>query len=801
MYNMNNFTKKANLALNKAFSIAEQLGHTYVGSEHLLCGVVADGTAKVILQNNGVREANVHEKLIEITGKGDFSRLTIEALTPTSKRILEAAVIVSKNCGLNQVGTEHMLMAILRENNSSAVIILHELGVDFSNLYNDCIGQDLSKIEKSPKQGVKLQYLSKYGRDLTKEARQKKFDPVIGREMEIERVIQILTRRTKNNPCLIGEAGVGKTAIVEGIAQLLALEEIPVSIKGKILFSLDLSAILAGSKYRGDFEERIKNCIEEVIKAGNIILFIDEMHTIVGAGAAEGAIDASNILKPQLARGELQIIGATTLEEYRKHIEKDSALERRFQPIIISEPSSENCVEIIKGLRTKYEEHHNVIITDLAINASVNYSVRYLTDRFLPDKALDLIDEAASRVRMKASTPPQNLKELSQALNHLLEEKTVAINSNNFEFATEISEREQHIKKRLLLTERTQSGIKKEIVNEDDIAEIVSNWTGIPLKQLTEEESERLLGLEKILHSRVIGQDEAVTSIAKAIRRSRVGLKDPKRPIGSFLFLGPTGVGKTELSKALAECLFDNENSIIRVDMSEYMEKHAVSKLIGAPPGYVGFNDGGQLTEKVRKKPYSVILFDEIEKAHSDVFNILLQILEDGMLTDSTGRKINFKNTIVILTSNIGARLIIDKKCLGFSMGQNAEDNMKNEVLAELKRCFKPEFLNRIDDTIIFNKLSYNDTAEIAKKLLDELKDRAIKLGIAVNFSSGAIEKLSKAGYDNINGARPLRRIIIHEVEDLLSQSVLEGAIKPGDIVELVSDDDKFVFKTKLIQV
>lgn len=797
MYNLDSFTKKANLAINKAFSQAEQLGHTYVGSEHILLGIFSDGTAKAVLKANGITEDAALEKVIELVGKGDFLRLTSEAITPTAKRILETAVLAARSGGSKQVGTEHILMAILREGNCSASNILRDLGGSVSKIFNDCTNAGNLDTEKKSQPEAKLPTLSKYGRDLTRLAEEKKCDPVIAREKEIERVVQVLTRRTKNNPCLIGEAGVGKTAIAEGIAQLLSEGDIPESIKGKRLYALDLSAMLAGAKYRGDFEERIKTCVDEVIRAGNVILFIDEIHTIVGAGAAEGAIDAANILKPQLARGELQIIGATTLEEYRKHIEKDSALERRFQPILITEPSPESAVEILKGLREKYEKHHNVVISDDAIQAAVNLSVRYVADRFLPDKALDLVDEAASRVRLKASAPPKNLKELSEALNRLLEKKNEAVGSQNFKEAAEIAQKEAQLRKKFRTDQTAAFGQTQEAVTENDVAEVVAGWTGIPVRQLTEQESERLLRLEETLHNRVIGQEEAVSAVAKAIRRSRVGLKDPKRPIGSFLFLGPTGVGKTELCKALAESLFDNENAVIRLDMSEYMEKHSVSKMVGSPPGYVGFDEGGQLTEKVRRKPYSVVLFDEIEKAHADVFNILLQIFEDGILTDSQGRRVDFKNTVLILTSNVGARLITEKKSFGFTGQSDGSDHSKADVLEELKRCFSPEFLNRIDDIIVFKRLTEQEISVIAGKLLEQLRQRALKLGIALNFSPEAIQSLSVRGFDRNYGARPLRRLITAEVEDLLSQKVLEGEIKSGDVLELQVQDGKFVFSVK----
>ncbi|MEG0614994.1 MAG: ATP-dependent Clp protease ATP-binding subunit [Oscillospiraceae bacterium] len=786
MYNLDNFTKKANFAVNKAFGDAEKFGHTYVGSEHLLLGIFTEGTAAAVLKSNDILEEEVSKKVLQLVGKGDFSKLDFVSITPTAERILEGAVLISHSMGVKLVGTEHILMAILQENSCCATNIIRDLGGSVSRIYNDCSGVNSTYFEKKGAKELKIPNLIKYGRDLTFLASQNKCEPVIGRKKEIEQTIQILTRRTKKNPCLIGEAGVGKTAIAEGIAVLLNSDEIPESIKGKKLFSLDLTAMLAGAKYRGDFEERIKSCIDEVVKSENIILFIDELHTIVGAGAAEGAIDAANILKPQLARGELQIIGATTIEEYRKHIEKDSALDRRFQPVMIDEPTVEESVEILMGLRERYEKHHNVIITNEAINAAVTLSVRYISDRFLPDKAIDLIDEAASHVRLKAASQPKNLNDLSVALNKLFDEKST------------------NVTKKSSLKEKNSSpklGISKEIVEETDVAEVVSARTKIPVNRITAAESEQLLGLESSLHSRVIGQNEAVSAVARAIRRSRVGLKDPKRPIGSFLFLGPTGVGKTELCKALAESLFCDESAIIRLDMSEFMEKHSVSKLIGSPPGYVGFENEGQLTEKVRRRPYSVVLFDEIEKADSDVFNILLQILEEGVLTDSHGRHVDFRNAVVILTSNIGARLITERKSLGFSANSGGNEDIKTEVLAELKRCFRPEFLNRIEEIIVFKKLENAEIKAIAEKLLAALQERALKLGISLSFSEELLENIAKFGFDTNYGARPLRRAITAEVEDLLSQKMLEGEIKGGDVLELTVRDGKYVFKEKFPQL
>lgn len=771
MYQFDNFTKKANYAINRAFAIAEQLGHTYVGSEHILAGLFSDGASKVILNTNNMSEKNYIAKIEEIIGKGAPTKLTPSAFTPTANRILENAVSASSSSGNKLVGTEHILLSLLQEEECCGVNILRELGCNISKLYGDCADVGYFAKERIMQNEVKCPTLQKYGRDLNLLAAQRKCDPVIGRKEETERIIQILTRKTKNNPCIIGEAGVGKTAIAESIAVLLNSGNVPDSLKGKHLFALDLTSMLAGAKYRGDFEDRIKNCINEVSAADNIILFIDEVHTIVGAGAAEGAIDAANILKPQLARGEIQVIGATTLEEYRKHIEKDSALERRFQPVMIKEPSSKEAIDILMGVRSKYEQHHKLKITDEAVRSAVHLSVRYITDRFLPDKAFDLIDEAASMVRMKNLPGKKQLKSLENSLQSILDKSkkdTAADKSNLF-------------------------------VTEDEIAEIVSKWTGIPVTKLTKNESERLLNLEDELHKRIIGQDKAVKSISDCIRRGRAGLKDEKRPIGTFLFLGPTGVGKTELAKALADCMFDNENAVIRLDMSEFMEKHSVSKLIGAPPGYVGYEEGGKLTEAVRRKPYSILLFDEIEKAHSDVFNILLQVFEEGELTDSQSRRVDFKNTVIILTSNIGAEYFSAPKALGFGSHERNMEEQDKKIREEVKKSFKPEFLNRLDDTIIFRPLSKEEIKMIAVKFLNTIKERAVKLGINLEYNEDAVDLLSDKGYDSIYGARPLRRVMTVEIENVVSEKLLSGEIKKGDTVKIGIADGKLIFTSTLL--
>ena len=741
--------------------------------------------------------------------------LTPDDFTPRTKRVLRAAVIISSKTGYTYVGTEHLLLAILSESDSYAVAFLEELGVSVERL-----AQAVSKgmqggaeegfggfeNESAPNGSQKGgSALDKFGRDLTQAAKNGEIDPVIGREKEIQRVIQILSRRTKNNPVLIGEPGVGKTAVAEGLALEIAKGNVPEILKDKRVVSLDLTGMVAGAKYRGDFEERIKAAIDEVKKSKNTILFIDELHTIVGAGAAEGSADAANILKPSLARGDFQVIGATTLNEYRKYIEKDAALERRFQPVKVGEPTPEQAVQILKGLRDSYEAHHKVKITDEAINAAVTLSSRYIADRYLPDKAIDLIDEGASKVRLASLTSPDNVKELEDEIADYEKEKASAINEQDFERAARLRDEQKELQTKLddakKKWQEQQKGNSGEVTAED-IAKIVSEWTGIPVVQLTKEESERLLNMENVLHERVIGQSEAVTAIAKAIRRGRVGLKDPKRPVGSFIFLGPTGVGKTELCKALAEAMFGDENAMLRLDMSEYMEKHTVSKLIGSPPGYVGFEEGGQLTEKVRRKPYSVVLFDEIEKAHPDVFNMLLQILEDGRLTDSQGRTVDFKNTVIIMTSNVGARLITEKQSsLGFnSENENAEESEKKDikelVTGELRKVFRPEFLNRVDDIIVFNKLNKDEIKQIAVKMLKTLENRLDKMNIKISFTDNAVSEIADKGFDENYGARPLRRAIQNEIEDPLSEQMLEGKVKDGAVVTCDFADGQFTFTT-----
>lgn len=817
MYQFKGFTEKANKALNLAIESAEEMRHNYVGTEHILYGLVKEGSgvAATALNECGVTEDALREKLESINGTMSLVELTPDDFTPRTKRVLRAAVIISSKTGYTYVGTEHLLLAILSESDSYAVAFLEELGVSVERLAqavskgmqggaDDGFGgfENESAPNGSQKGGSAL---DKFGRDLTQAAKNGEIDPVIGREKEIQRVIQILSRRTKNNPVLIGEPGVGKTAVAEGLALEIAKGNVPEILKDKRVVSLDLTGMVAGAKYRGDFEERIKAAIDEVKKSKNTILFIDELHTIVGAGAAEGSADAANILKPSLARGDFQVIGATTLNEYRKYIEKDAALERRFQPVKVGEPTPEQAVQILKGLRDSYEAHHKVKITDEAINAAVTLSSRYIADRYLPDKAIDLIDEGASKVRLASLTSPDNVKELEDEIADYEKEKASAINEQDFERAARLRDEQKELQTKLddakKKWQEQQKGNSGEVTAED-IAKIVSEWTGIPVVQLTKEESERLLNMENVLHERVIGQSEAVTAIAKAIRRGRVGLKDPKRPVGSFIFLGPTGVGKTELCKALAEAMFGDENAMLRLDMSEYMEKHTVSKLIGSPPGYVGFEEGGQLTEKVRRKPYSVVLFDEIEKAHPDVFNMLLQILEDGRLTDSQGRTVDFKNTVIIMTSNVGARLITEKQSsLGFnSENENAEESEKKDikelVTGELRKVFRPEFLNRVDDIIVFNKLNKDEIKQIAVKMLKTLENRLDKMNIKISFTDSAISEIADKGFDENYGARPLRRAIQNEIEDPLSEQMLEGKVKDGAVVTCDFVDGQFTFTT-----
>ena len=812
MYKFTGFTQKANTALNAAIEYAENLGHTYIGSEHLLLGLLSSegSVAYTALTARNITADNVETAVRNSVGIGTPTVLSPNDFTPRSKNIIETAVTIARSLGHGYVGTEHLLIAILRDSSCYAMDILDAMNVSAADIAEEITKSvNVSQNDASPKSKTQSKgktetpTLDQFGRDLTAIARQGKIDPVIGRQKEIERVIQILCRRTKNNPCLIGEPGVGKTAIAEGLALKIASGEVPEILKDKRIVALDLTGMVAGTKYRGDFEERIKSAIDEVSKAGNIILFIDEVHTLIGAGAAEGAVDAANILKPALARGEMQVIGATTIEEYRKNIEKDSALERRFQSVLVGEPSREEAVEILKGIRDKYEAHHKVKITDEAIEAAVKMSSRYIGDRFLPDKAIDLIDEAASKVRLRAYTPPEDIRELEEKIKRINEEKASAVNSQNFEQAAALRDEEKEVKAHLENAKevwKKQNSETNGVVTPDEIAAIVSEWTHIPVVQLTEEESQRLLHMEEELHRRIVGQDQAVSAVAKAIRRGRVGLKDPNRPTGSFIFLGPTGVGKTELCKTLAATLFGDESAMIRLDMSEFMEKHTVSKLVGSPPGYVGYDEGGQLTEKVRRKPYSVVLFDKIEKAHPDVFNMLLQILDDGVLTDSQGRKVDFKNCIIIMTSNVGAKLITNagNAALGFKgeegNGTMSQSDIKDAVMGELKKCFRPEFLNRVDDIIVFEQLNKDDIKEIARRMLKTLKNRVHDMGIELSFDDSAIEKIADEGFDPVYGARPLRRAIQSEIEDKLSEEMLDGRITSGNKYVCKHTDDGFVF-------
>lgn len=812
MYRFKGFTEKANQALNYAVEAAQEFGHTYIGTEHIVLGLLREGTgiAALVLNESGVEAPGYADRILRAEPGGQYTRLSPEDFTPRSKKTVEMAfheATVHKN---GYVATEHLLLAVLKDRDSVAMRLLDSMGVRGEDLIRRIMqegGNASSPQGESTRNGrsavreEKTLMIDQYGRDLTEYARRGKIDPVIGRGKEIERVIQILSRRTKNNPCLIGEPGVGKTAIAEGLAQRIATDEVPELLRGKRVVTLDLTSMVAGTKYRGDFEERIKTALEEVMKDGSVILFIDEIHTIIGAGAAEGAVDAANILKPSLARGELQLIGATTLEEYRKHIEKDAALERRFQPVLVGEPTQDEAVLILRGLRDKYEAHHKVKITDEAIEAAVSLSSRYIGDRFLPDKAIDLIDEASSKVRLKAFTPPDELRTMEEEAKRLEAEKHSAVNEQDYERAARLRDEIQEVTERLTSLKSAFSDKNAGITGEvtaDEIARIVSEWVGVPVAQLTQEESERLLHMEEFLHRRLIGQEEAVCAVSKAIRRGRVGLKDPGRPIGSFIFLGPTGVGKTELCKALAEVMFGDEHAMIRLDMSEFMEKHSVSKLVGSPPGYVGYDEGGQLTEQIRRKPYSVVLFDEIEKAHPDVFNLLLQILDDGVLTDSQGRRVDFKNTVIIMTSNVGARRLTAQS-VSFGFGQQETDvheaaRVKELVLSDLKQLFKPEFLNRVDDVIVFSKLTEEEIESIARLMLQSLFMRTEAMGIRLTVTDEAVRAVSKDGYDPVYGARPLRRSIRSHIEDPLAEKLLEGSLKSGDTITIDYRDGQYTF-------
>lgn len=811
------YTAKAKKAIDIATRISKSLHHSYIGTEHILLGLLKEGTgvASQVLADNGVEYDKVLELIEELIAPGNAVAVLEDGLSPRAAHVLEVSKAEAARFHSEKIGTEHLLIAMIKETECVASRLLNTLSVNVQKMYVDTLiamGEDVSQYKdefQNGKPGKRKNAegtpsLDQFSRDLTELARDGKLDPVAGREAEIDRVIQILSRRSKNNPCLIGEPGVGKTAIVEGIAERIMGGMVPDTVLGKRVVSLDLSGIVAGSKYRGEFEERIKKVLAEVAKAGNVLLFIDEIHTIIGAGGAEGAIDASNILKPALARGEVQVIGATTIEEYRKYIEKDAALERRFQPVVVEEPTEEEAISILKGLRGQYESHHHVTITDEAVEAAVRLSARYINDRFLPDKAIDLMDEAAAKVRLHVGGDPREAAELRREIAESQETLEQALSGGDLEAAREAQTKRQELEEKLeKLNAKAKQGGRRhhQTVGEDEIADVVSGWTKIPVKKLTEGEAARLKKLEATLHKRVIGQEEAVSAVAKAVRRGRVGLKDPKRPIGSFLFLGPTGVGKTEISKALAEAVFGQEQAMIRVDMSEYMEKHSVSKMIGSPPGYVGHEDGGQLSEKVRRNPYAVILFDEIEKAHPDVFNILLQVLDDGHITDSQGRKVDFKNTIIIMTSNAGAQAIVEPKKLGFASGNDEKQNyerMKGSVMEEVRRIFKPEFLNRIDETIVFRALNKDDMKQIVGLMTKELAKRCeTQLGITLVVRDAAKQYIVDKAYDPKYGARPLRRKIQDEIEDPLAEKLLDGSIRRGDEVIVTTKKNAIFLEPK----
>ena len=812
------FSERARRALTRAQEEAQHFGHSYIDTEHILLGLIVedDGVASKILNNLGVAASKVRAAVEFVVGRGERTNQGEVGLTPRAKKVIELAVEEARRLDHTYIGTEHLLLGLLREHEGTAASVLESFGVTLEKVQNELnsiLSQTTAQTKSSARTSAKTPILDQLGVDLTQSARSGKLDPIIGREKEIERITQILSRRTKNNPALIGEPGVGKTAIVEGLAQRIAEGNVPETLLGKRLMTLDIGLLVAGTKYRGEFEERLKKVIDEIKNSGNIVLFIDEFHTIVGAGAAEGAVDASNILKPSLSRGELQCIGATTLDEYRKHIEKDAGLERRFQPILVAEPSSDDTFKILQGIKSRYEEHHHLAISEEALQSAATLAARYIPDRFLPDKAIDLMDEASSRVRIKRGAIPISLAEARKALENVRRDKEAAISGQQYEYAAELRDREVQLMEKIKRMEKEwQAEQKQPVVTEEDIAEVVSMWTGIPVVRMTTDESKRLLKMEEVLHERIVGQDEAITNIAKAVRRTRAGLKDVRRPVGSFIFLGPTGVGKTELVKALAEFMFGNEESLIRLDMSEFMERHSVARLVGAPPGYVGFDEGGQLTEAVRRNSYSVILLDEIEKAHHDVFNILLQIFDDGHLTDAKGRRVDFRNCIIIMTSNVGAEMIKNNVILGFANRGDAEksrqmeyEKMKDKVLGELKKQFRPEFLNRIDGVVVFHSLNKEQIRQIVDLMLKGVTKSLKGKDIVLEVTDAAKDLLGEKGYDPTYGARPLRRVIQSEIEDKLSEAILRGDFKEGDTIkvdcEMVGEGEQADAKSRKITI